>query len=411
MKKWSIESAVVLSPNDALKNKSIHIGLDGYIEDIQTAPLKNGINLSIPDGVLCPGFINSHDHLLGTYLPKVGDGRPYTNWLPWDNDLKSAPAYEERQQILNRDLYLLGGYRNLVSGCTSVQDHIPHFVQDPFLDIMPTKVISDFALAHSIASFALNWGSGVEEEYKLALDNDIPFITHIAEGFDEETVRDLETLDKKHGLGDHSVLVHGIAFSHKDIDKIKEKNASVVWCADSNMYMYNRTADIKYMIDKKVNVCIGTDSPMSGGLNLLYEMKFDRDFYKDFYKDSLPSKMIVKMITENPAKAFRLFDNGTISKNKLADFTVVRHKESDPYDSVVSAELEDIKLVVIEGIPVYGDSEYSGIFDSLQVKYQRVNIAGADKIIIGDLKGLLKRINKAIGYNKKLDFLPVDLDI
>ena len=221
-------------------------------------------------------------------IPRSGNG-PYENWLPWDNDLKSAPVYQERQQIENRDLYLLGAYRNLVSGVTTVSDHIPHFVNQPFLDILPVKAIKEFALVHSIASFALTWGDGVDVEYQKAVENDIPFITHIAEGFDEETKNDLKVLDKKGGLGDHSVLVHGIAFSDADIDLIKKRDASVVWCADSNVFMFNKTANVKYMLDKGVNLCIGTDSPMSGGVNLLYEMKFDKSYYKRMYGESFPT--------------------------------------------------------------------------------------------------------------------------
>ena len=81
---------------------------------------------------MLPGLIDCHDHLLGTYLPRVGDRKPYLNWLVWDNDLKASPIYAEMQQIESADLYLLGEYRHLISGVTSVQDHIPHFVQDMF---------------------------------------------------------------------------------------------------------------------------------------------------------------------------------------------------------------------------------------------------------------------------------------
>ncbi|MFW6365270.1 MAG: hypothetical protein ACOC2H_02215 [Spirochaetota bacterium] len=139
MKKWSIEVETVITPDDTVNNACVVIQ-NGYIEDI-SAGQQNGsrISVQIDNAVLLPGLINAHDHLLGTYYPKVGEG-PYENWLPWDNDLKSAKVYNERQQIQSRDLYLLGGYRNLVSGVTSVQDHIPHFVQEPFLEILQPRL-------------------------------------------------------------------------------------------------------------------------------------------------------------------------------------------------------------------------------------------------------------------------------
>jgi hypothetical protein len=348
--------------------------------------------------------------LIGNYYPKVGNG-PYENWLPWDNDLKSSPVYEERQQIENRDLYLLAGYRNLVSGVTSVSDHIPHFVSKPFLDIMPTQVIRDYSLAHSISSFALLWGDEIEVEYKKALDNDAPFITHIAEGFDPETLRDIQVLDKKGGLGDHSVLVHGLAFSDDDIKLIAKKGASVVWCADSNMFMFNRTGRVREWLNAGINVCIGTDSPMSGGEHLLYEMKFDREYFREFYKKELPDKQIVMMVTSNPAKAFRLKKNGKIKSGYYADLVVFANKDDDPYTSIVDADLTDVKLVVIKGKPVYGDIEYRALFDSLGVGYQEIVMDGVEKIVIGDILGVLRRISRAVGFKKEFPFMPVEFEV
>jgi hypothetical protein len=73
----------------------------------------------------------------------------------------------------------------------------------------------------------------------------------------------------------------------------------------------------------------------------------------------------------------------------------------------VASELADIRLVVIDGLPAYGDAEFAPLFSSLGVKYQEVVLAGVEKVIIGDLLGLLKRINRAVGFKKEYPFLPV----
>lgn len=409
MKEWGISTTTILTPEDQLKGSSLEIK-DNRIERISREKLKTPVHVKIENGVLVPGLINAHDHLLGTYFPKVGNG-PYENWLPWDNDLKSAPLYQERQQIDNRDLYLLGAYRNLVSAVTTVSDHIPHFVNEPFLDILPTRAIREYALAHSIASFALAWGDGIDVEYKKALKQGIPFITHIAEGFDDETKMDLKTLDKKGGLGDHSVLVHGIAFDEDDIRLIKKRGASVVWCADSNMFMFNRTANVGKMLELGVNVCIGTDSPMSGGLNLLYEMKYDKALFIKTYKKELHDDQILRMVTVNPAKAFWLKKTGMIKAGYIADLAVFAHRGKSPYESVVSAQLKDVLLVVINGKPVYGSAEYAHLFDELKLAYQRVRLDGVEKVITGDAAGLLRRISKAVGHKKEFPFLPIEFEV
>jgi len=408
MGKWSINNITILSPEKKAHTGNLLIN-NNKIESVAKSNFDASIQINVEDGIIVPGLINAHDHLLGTYLPKVGNG-PYENWLPWDNDLKSSPVYQERQQIENLDLYLLGAYRSLFSGALIVSDHIPHFVGDPFYDLLPVKAIKKFSLAHSVASFALAWGDEISVEYKRAVKNDIPFITHIAEGFDSETVRDLETIEKQGGLGDHSVFVHGIAFSENDMNKIKSAGASVVWCADSNMFMFNQTTDIQMLLDKKINVAIGTDSPMSGGLNLLYEMKFDKKLYEKLYGEELSDNQILKMVTENPAKAFNLHQNGHIKEGFNADLTIFKDKGGSPENSVVNAELEDVMLVIIDGKPVYGDEDFSELFDAMNISYQNVTLKGVKKIVIGDPVGLLRRISRAVGFKKEFEFLPIEFD-
>ncbi len=409
MSKWSISGATVLTPDETKYDANVFIN-DNRIERVSESSSKSPFSIDVQNNLLTPGLINGHDHLLGTYYPKVGNG-PYENWLPWDNDLKSSPIYEERQQIENRDLYLLGGYRNLVSGVTTVSDHIPHFVNEPYIEIVPTKIIDQYALAHAVVSFALAWGEGIEVEYKKAVEHDIPFVTHIAEGFDPETVQDIKTLDKKGGLGKNSVLIHGLAFSDEDIELIKKRGGSVVWCADSNMFMFNRTANVKKILEAGVNLCIGTDSPMSGGMNLLYEMQFDKKLYQQLYGAELSDELIVQMVTVNAAKAFKLKKNGLIKTGNIADLALFYNKGDDPYQSVVSAELKDVMLVIIEGRPAYGSPEFRELFHYTETAYQEIVIDGVERLIIGDLIGLMRRISRAVGFKKEFPFLPVQFDI
>jgi 5-methylthioadenosine/S-adenosylhomocysteine deaminase len=404
MAKWSIQGVTVVTPDKVIDESNVIIDGD-EIAGVSTRSLSAEINIQGENYVLSPGLINSHDHLIGNYWPKVGNG-PYLNWLPWDNDLKSADAYRERQQINNRELYLLAGYRNLISGVTAVHDHIPHFVQEPFLDIMPTRVITENTLAHSVGGSALLWGDIVKEHERAVREN-IPFVTHCSEGFDEETKRNVETLDKLGALSEHTVLVHGLAFSDSDRELLKRHKVNVVWCADSNIFMFDKTLDVKKTLEKGINVSIGTDSPMSGGIHLLHEMRFGRAYYLSHYGEPLPDKQIVKMVTTNAAKAFRIAKTGSITEGNIADL-VLFTKKGDPYASIVNAELKDVRLVVIGGYPMYGDEQFSPLFDSLDVVYQHITLEGKPKIVVGDLEGVLKRISHAVGFKKTFPFMPVE---
>lgn len=405
---WEMINGTLLTPNEEIRKGSLRIDNDeiGKISK-SGSTLEKGIKLDLNGLIVLPGLIDAHDHLLGTYMPRVGDRRPYLNWLVWDNDLKASPIYSERQLIDSADLYLLGGYRHLISGVTSVQDHMPHFVQDMFKKNSPVKIVDDYAVYHSITSFALNWGGSIEEEHSQAAKNNIPFIAHCSEGFDQETLDSVKTLQKHNALSKNTVLVHGIAFTDEDIAILKKQNCHVVWCPYSNLYMYGKTAPIKKLLDAGINVSLGTDSPMSGSTNIFEEMRTAAAYYRETFGEELGDKTVVKMLTENPAKALSLHDRGLLKEKMKGDLLVIDGDNTKPYSAVTSMDFENIMLVVIDGIPIYGDISFARLFEALEVDYHRVMVASSAKIINGDALGLLQRIQRAVGFKKQLPFLPI----
>ncbi len=372
--------------------------------NIDAVDEKAEFDLPLKDTTISPAFINAHDHLLGTYWPKVGHG-PYPTWREWDIDLKASDVYKERSKISNEDLYLLGSFRNLISGALTVSDHVPHTLNDPLIPKMPVRIIRDYALAHEVSRYDLKWGDGVAKEHAKAVAKDIPFITHIEEGFDEESKRGIDKLIRDKALSDHTVLVHGLALSAADTKAIARAQAHLVWCPTSNMFMFDRTGDVRAWRKNGINVSLGTDSPMSGGINILEEMRFARDTYAARYGETLSDRDIVAMVTVNPAKALRLTGLGTLEKNATADIIAVNG--TGGYRALVNAGLRDIRLVIHEGRPVYGDEMCIPLFEQCSVKYARIRVAGVAKVTSYDITGLLSRIRTSAGYSKELPFLPI----
>lgn len=406
---WEIINGTLLTPNEIIKNGSVLMD-NKKISKISknSSALEKGIKLDLNGLIVLPGLINAHDHLLGTYLPKVGDRRPYLNWLAWDNDLKSSPVYTERQAIESSDLYLLGGYRHLISGVTSVQDHMPHFVQDMFKENSPVKIIDEYSVYHSVTSFALKWGGSIQEEHSLAVENNIPFITHCSEGYDQETLDSVQTLHNQGALSKNTVLIHGIAFSDDDIKILKKNNCHVVWCPYSNLYMFGQTAPIQKLRNAGINVCLGTDSPMSGSINIFEEMQTAKTYYQETFGQSLDDKTIVQMLTENPAKALSLDDRGHLKEKFAADLLIIDGDNNNPYAAVTSMDFENIMLVIIDGKPMYGDESFSRLFEALEVDYQTVSLGSSTKILHGEALQLLQRVREAVGFKKEFAFLPIE---
>ncbi|MEN2998705.1 MAG: amidohydrolase family protein [Brevinematia bacterium] len=404
----------ILTPDRIIEKQGIYIEIpSGRIVEIGEYRVNAEVVILLrSDTVAIPGIINAHDHLLGSYWPRVGEG-PHISWKPWDDILKSSEVYAERSKIPNFYLYLLGAYKNLISGVTTVMDHIPHKVNREFINKLPVKVINEYSLAHEVSEYDLKWGDGVEIEHRRAVENNWPFVTHIEEGFDEESMKGIDYLEEYKALTEHTVMIHGLALSDEDLEKIAKAGAHLITCPISNYFMFKRIARIREWLARGINTSLGTDSPMSGGMNILEEMKFLKMAYKSKYGEDISDRTILFMITSNPAKAFRI-DNkvGRIQQGNLADITVIRLKDKDIFSSIVNAWFNDIELVLINGIPYYGFSYYKDIFDkfSSYAHYSRTIIDRKERIIVGSLNDLIKTVWKFVGIKKQLPFIPVTVE-
>jgi cytosine/adenosine deaminase-related metal-dependent hydrolase len=359
-----------------------------------------------------PGLINTHDHLQGNYRPAVGPkpGQFYLTWLPWDNDLKASDTFRERSQLTRDDLYALSGYKCLFSGVTTVNDHFPQKFNSGILPALPIRAILEYGLAHEASSYDLKWGDGLEIEHERAKKNKWPFITHLAEGFDEEAMNGVNYLESLKLLDRHCLLIHCIGLSDSDIKKIAAAGASVSWCGFSNMFMFNVTCKVRKLMQAGVNMTIGTDSSATGTANLLAEIKYDRELYRGLYGEDLPAKAIFNMITDNAAKAFWMDHKiGTLEAGKFADILVVRRKNDDPYENLVNAAMEDIELLVLEGMPIYGELRFlDACGGELPADYTQITVGKRPMFVKGDPAGLYRECRKKIGFRKELDYLPFE---
>ncbi|MDR0600358.1 MAG: amidohydrolase family protein [Treponema sp.] len=365
-------------------------------------------------GVSCvyPGLINTHDHLQGNYRPPVGPrpGTYYLTWLPWDNDLKASSMFQERSNLSREDLYHLSGYKCLFSGVTTVNDHFPQKFNAAILPTLPVRAILEYGLAHEASSYDLKWGDGLEIEHRRALKNNWPFITHLAEGFDEEAMNGVNYLEKKGILDDHCLLIHCIGFSDRDIEKVAAAGASVAWCGFSNKFMFNVTCKIRKMLRAGINVSIGTDSAATGSANILEEMRYDRELYRSMYGEDLPAKTLFGMVTVNGARAFRMDRRlGTLEEGKLADILVLKARRDDPFENLVNAAMEDIELLTLAGTPIYGEHRFlDALGGGLPRGYTNITVGGRPMFIKGDPAGLYRSAREKIGFKKVLDFLPFE---
>jgi cytosine/adenosine deaminase-related metal-dependent hydrolase len=293
---------------------------------------------------------------------------------------------------------------------TTVNDHFPHELNCTILPTLPIRAILEYTLSHECSSYDLKWGEGIELEHELAVKNKWPFVTHLCEGFDGEAMHGIQTLENLKILDKHSLLIHCIAFSDADIKKTAKAGASISWCGRSNMFMFNVTAKIRKMIKAGINVTIGTDSSATGSANLLAELKYDRELYRSMYGEDLSAQKMFEMVTVNAAKAFWMQDRiGTLDEGKLGDILVLKSSHDDSYENLVNASMEDIELLILAGMPIYGEMRFLDIIgDTLPAGYSQIIVGGRAMFVKGDPAGLYTSIRKKIGFKKELDYLPFD---
>lgn len=371
-----------------------------------------------PDSLLLEGavaynpLINSHDHLIGNWFPRAGDKRPYHNSHIWVEDMKSSFSFQERNQFWFNDgsfdltspqalvLAQLGCYKSLFAGAATVQDHGPN--QVPFYyDSMPITVLRDYRQCHSIT--LENWwgGESAEEEMRLT-QGKIPYIIHLGEGTDSVTRAEFSELVKRRLLQPNTLLIHGIAFTEAELKQIAKAGASVCWCPTSNYYLIGETMKVVSALKDGVNVCIGTDSTMSGGINLISEFILAHEKFP-----SMDLSTLYKMATENAARALMLPSRyAFLQPERTENLLLTDLLDRDPFHSLLGAEAENIRLLVRDGVPLFGDTDWLDLLDVDMDLYSSFRTGSREKFVIGDPQDLNDQIDAVLGYHKDFPYLP-----
>ncbi len=98
----------------------------------------------------------------------------------------------------------------------------------------------------------------------------VPTHIHVAETQDEIDLlfgrcgrRHIEWLADLGCLGPDTQLVHAVHVTDAEIDLIAQAGATVVYCPTSNLYLASGAAPVRKMLDRGIDVAIGTDGSAS----------------------------------------------------------------------------------------------------------------------------------------------------
>lgn len=325
---------VVWEHGEQLKSGAIRIK-NGFISDITTdiKAKKNEVVIEGHNAFLYPGLINSHDHLEMNIYPKLGTP-PYDDYVAWANDIYRPleKPISDIEALSLRDRLLFGAFRNIISGVTTVVHHNPYHLW--FRWRFPISVFSKYRWIHSLA-FGKKNQRMVFGKQKL--------IVHAAEGVSARAAAEIDVLDRSGYLGPQTILIHGIAVSAKQINRLRETGTSLVCCPSSNNFLFGKTAPIN-ALKQQILVSIGTDSTLTGLPTLLDEVQYA------VKTGFVSEREAFHMITAIPSRIFGLKNYPALTKGSPADLFLARRIKDDYASNLIALQTDDIRMVMHRGL-------------------------------------------------------------
>jgi len=183
----------------------------------------------------------------------------------------------------------------------------------------------------------------------------------VAEAQQKNGQRPLERLDQLNLLNSNLVAVHMTELNEFEIERIAEAGVNVAHCPESNLKLGSGICPVAALLDKGINVCLGTDGAASNNdLDLLGEMRTAAMLAKGSSGNASAcnARQAIEMATVNGARALGMADRiGSIEVGKYADLIAINLAEFNTqplYEPVVqivyAASSRQVSHVWIDGI-------------------------------------------------------------
>jgi hypothetical protein len=203
------------------------------------------------------------------------------------------------------------------------------------------------------------------------------FVVHLAEGIDQRSRDEFQTLKQKKLLQPSTVIIHGTAFGDQEL-------------------LYSQTTNIPLAMKHGIQVSLGVDWNPSGSDTIFDELRVAESVNEDQFSGAIASSDWLTMITLNPARALALESVvGQLAPTLKADITVLRRQDTDPHVSLRKNHLQDVEMVWVGGQLLYGrESVLQRVKPS---QCERLAVKGTNKrICVSDTINPVTRSNQTL---------------
>jgi cytosine/adenosine deaminase-related metal-dependent hydrolase len=394
----------VVTPSEVLPDGLISISGNRILQVDESSGRPQASTVET-DSFIFPGLIDLHDHITWNLLPRWKPNELFNNRYEWQQRMAYKIALDEPHVKLVADHDLacdadrFGEIKAIIGGATSVVG-----------GLTPTPNTNDNAcimgLARNLDNYSGFDGSVLNKEkvryevfpfeMKLAdaaqVRGDLDsgqlkaFLIHVGEGkpSDAASAREFKMLAKR---GDGFLrpgvsVIHGVALGMAEFGQMAVAGVGLIWSPRSNIELYGSTTDVRSAKEAGVKIALAPDWSPSGSDGVIEELKYAATWNASqvppvFHDDA----ELVKMVTVVPAQlAGANKQIGSLTKGLYADLLLIRKSGTDPYQALLHSRPADIRLVMVGGVPIYGDRE---LMDRLLPgrKLETIVVCGKPKLI------------------------------
>ncbi len=393
---------------NALTKKIVCVGAD-----CSSAPDAVKATIVCTDGIVTPGMINPHAHANYDHLPRWKHaGKLFKARYAWQADDSYHTFKKPQEATFSKarcEVMKWAELRQLIAGTTSLQGTsggacIGGWVRD-LDDTKGASGINGYEIDTQVtkisgakAADVSKWATGLKSGSMAAL------VLHLGEGIDDQSKGEWADLVKL-GLAVPGVsLIHATGLTGVELAEARQHNVRIIWSPQSNLDLYGDTTRVPAALNLGMTVALGPDWTPSGTMNMLDEMKCAKSLSDKRWGGVLSDEKLVRMATVDAAKAMGgQNDIGALKAGMYADIAVFAGNRKDAFRTVVSSRPETVRLVLIGGRPLYGDT---ALMAGIGLPgCESVDICGAQKTLCvkdpsvdkgdqgyADLKGLLEKV-------------------
>jgi 5-methylthioadenosine/S-adenosylhomocysteine deaminase len=352
------------------------------------------------NGTIFPGFIDLHNHPMYNIFSRWQPKNKFKNRYEWRElqeyrDLVGTPGGDLQRKddrtFCDMDEYvevkaLIGGTTSLtgISGRGGVNPPVPNCVYGLARNLdwasgFYGSTVGNERIENILGVTPRDLGDQALERIvdQLAQKKIDLLLIHVAEGapLDTESGVEFRALKGLGLLGEHIAIIHGAALGPADFREMRASNTALIWSPRSNMELYGATANVAAAFRQGVTIALAPDWSPTGSSNVLAELQYASRLSRERLFGLFSDRELFEMATAIPARIASIDDRvGSLQPGLYADLFVLAGSASQPYTALAQASPENVQLVLVGGVPVYGSEQ---LLSQFKVATEPIDVCGA----------------------------------